>query len=87
MHAVADGSLIARRLFKKAAFSPAQPRRAKTRRSAGKAATGMLLLNVSRFTSHVSRICRTKPADFFNSLLKAEAETKQQGNTCMVILR
>ena len=27
-----------RRLLKKAAFSPAQPRRAKTRRSAGKAA-------------------------------------------------
>ena len=36
------------RMLEKAAFSPAQPRRAKTRRSTGKAARGMLLLQ--RFT-------------------------------------
>ena len=37
-----------RRVLKKAAFSPAQPRRAETRRSAGKAAREVLLLQ--RFT-------------------------------------
>ena len=37
-------------------------------------------------TFHVSRICRTKLADFFNSLLGAEAETKQQGYTLGVFL-
>jgi len=60
-----------RRLPKKAAFSPAQPRRAKTRRSAGKAAAGTNML----FTSYASRFtaagsaARTPLADFFSSLL------------------
>ena len=35
----AGGASMLRRMLKKAAFSPAQPRRAETRRSAGKAAT------------------------------------------------
>ena len=39
------------RMLKKATFSPAQPRRAKTRRSAGKAAAPRLTL-VSRLTFH-----------------------------------
>ena len=43
-------------------FSPAQPRRAETRRSAGKAAGGMLFLQ--RFTFHAST--RTLLADFFS---------------------
>ena len=54
-------------MLKKAAFSPAQPRRAKTRHSAGKAATPQLTL-VSRFT-RLWNEARTKLADFFSILL------------------
>ena len=55
-----------RRMLKKARLLTAQPRRAKTRCSAGKAARELLL---QRFTPHVSRICRTPLADFFSILL------------------
>ena len=60
-------------MLKKAAFSPAQPRRAKTRRSAGKAAVPQL---TTRFTFHASRFtllwndARTTLADFFSILLR-----------------
>ena len=58
------------RMLKKAAFSPAQPRRAKTRRSAGKAAVPQLTL-VSRFTL-LWNDARTPLADFFSILLDDE---------------
>ena len=48
-------------------FSPAQPRRAETHRSAGKAAAPQLTL-VSRFTL-LWNDARTPLADFFSSLL------------------
>ena len=53
-------------------FSPTQPRRAKTRRSAGKAAAPRL---IPRFTFYASRFtaagseAKTKLADFFSILL------------------
>ena len=58
------------RIFKMAAFSPAQPRRAKTRRSAGKAARGapFATFHVLRLTFHAS--ARTLLADFFSILLE-----------------
>ena len=62
-------------MLKKAAFSPAQPRRAKTRRSAGKAATPQLTL-VSRFTL-LWNDARTPLADFFSILLGC---ADQRGN-------
>ena len=67
-----DNRSTPRRMLKKAVFSPAQPRRAKTRRSAGKAAAPRL---TTRFTFDVSRFtaawnaARTKLADFFSILL------------------
>jgi len=65
---------MACRLFRKSRLLTRPPRRAKTRRSAGKAATPWLTL-VSRFTFHASRFtipgsdARTPLADFINSLL------------------
>jgi len=53
---------MACRLFRKSRLLTRPPRRAKTRRSAGKAATPWLTL-VSRFTPHVSRFLgATRPA-------------------------
>ena len=54
-------------MLKKATFSPAQPRRAKTRHSAGKAAH-LFTFHASRFTV-LGSDARTPLADFFSILL------------------
>ena len=56
------------RMLKKAAFSPAQPRRAKTRRSAGKVAASEDARRTLRYVSPLSE-ARTKLTDFFSILL------------------
>ena len=50
-------------------FSPAQPRRAKTRRSAGKAAASEEARHTLRYVEPLSE-ARTKLADFFSILLQ-----------------
>ena len=57
-----------RRMLKKAVFSPAQPRRAKTRRSTGKAAASEEARRTLRYVEPLSE-ARTKLADFFSILL------------------
>ena len=58
-----------RRMLKKAAFSPAQPRRVKTRRSAGKAEASEEARRTLRYVEPLSEV-RTPLADFFSILLK-----------------
>ena len=58
-------------MLKKAAFSPAQPQRAKTRRSAGKAAASEDARRTLRYVEPLSE-ARTKLADFFSILLGSE---------------
>ena len=50
-------------MLKKATVSPAQPRRAVTRHSAGKAAANNVFI---RITHHTSLVARTPLADFFS---------------------
>jgi hypothetical protein len=58
-------------MLKKAAFSPAQPRRPKTHRSAGKAAVSEEARRTLRYVEPLSA-ARTPLADFFSILLRAE---------------
>jgi hypothetical protein len=55
------------RMLKKPVSHPAQPRRAKTRRSAGKAAASEEVRLTRRYVEPVSE-ARTKPAAFFSIL-------------------
>jgi hypothetical protein len=59
---------VVNRMLKKAAFSPTQPRRAKTRCSTGKAAASKEARRTIRYVESL-REARTKLADFFSILL------------------
>ena len=59
-------------MLKKATFSPAEPRRTKTRHSAGKAAASEDARHTLRYVEPLSE-ARTMLAEFFSILLEAPA--------------
>src|ERR1043166_6042345 len=62
-------------MLKKTVFSPTQPRRAKTRRSAGKVAASEEARRTLRYVEPLSA-ARTPLEDFFSILLEHEEEVK-----------